>query len=46
MFDSLDDQMKREMPQSPKEKMMMYVIYIAAALVVLGGLYYGVKFMS
>jgi len=46
MFDSLEDQEKRVMPQSPKEKIMMYIIYLAAALVVLGGLYYGVKFMS
>jgi hypothetical protein len=46
MFDSLEEQMEKEMPRSPKEKLMMYAIYLVAALVVLGGLYYGVKFMS
>jgi hypothetical protein len=46
MFDSLEDQEKRVMPQSPKDRMMMIAVYVAAALVVLGGLYFGVKYMS
>ena len=46
MFDSLDEQMKREMPQSPKDKVMMYVIFVAAFVVVAGALYFGVKFMN
>jgi hypothetical protein len=46
MFDSLDELQEKEMPHSPKDKMMTIVIYVVAALVVLGGLYYGVKYMS
>ncbi|HEV8145213.1 MAG TPA: hypothetical protein VGP79_02455 [Bryobacteraceae bacterium] len=44
MFDSLDEQMKKDEDRvsTPKERMMKYVLYVAAAAVVLGGLYYGV----
>ena len=44
MFDSLDEQMKKDEDRvsSPKERMMKYALYIAAAAAVFGGLYYGV----
>jgi len=43
MFDSLDEQMKKDEDRisSPKGRMMKYVLYVAAAAAVFGGLYYG-----
>jgi hypothetical protein len=48
MFDSLDEQMRKDENKihSPKERIMMYALYLAAALVVFGGLYYGVHYLS
>ena len=48
MFDSLDEQMKRDEDRihSKKERVMMYALYLAAAIVVFGGLYLGVHYMS
>ena len=48
MFDSLDEQMKRDDDKihSNKERIMMYALYLVAAIVVFGGLYLGVHYMS
>ena len=48
MFESLDEQMKKDEDKihSQKERIMMYALYLVAALVVFGGLYLGVHYMS
>lgn len=48
MFDSLDEQMKKDEDResSPKERMMKYALYVAAAAAVFGGLYYGMHFLG
>jgi hypothetical protein len=48
MFDSLDDQMRKDEDRvsSSKERMMRWALYILAAGVVFGGLIFGVHFMS
>ena len=48
MFDSLDEQMKKDEDRvtSPKERIVRYVIYLIAGLVVFGGLIMGVRSLS
>ena len=48
MFDSLDDQMRKDEDRvsSSKERMMRWALVILAAGVVFGGLIFGVHFMS
>ena len=48
MFDSLDDQMRKDEDRvsSSKERMMRWALYILAAGIVFGGLIFGVHFMS
>jgi hypothetical protein len=48
MFDSLDEQMKKDEDRetSPRERMMKYALYVAAAIAVFGGLYYGMHFLG
>ena len=48
MFDSLDEQMKKDEAKasSPQERVMKYALYVAAALAVFGGLYYGMHFLG
>jgi hypothetical protein len=44
MFDSLDEQIRKDEDRvsSSGQRMMRYAIYVAAALVVFGGLIFGV----
>lgn len=48
MFESLDEQMKRDdnLVSSTNERMMRYVLYALAAVVVFGGLIFAVHFIS
>lgn len=48
MFDSLDEQMKRDDDKihSNKERIMMYTLYLVAAIIVFGGLYLGMHYMN
>jgi Ni,Fe-hydrogenase I cytochrome b subunit len=48
MFESLDDQMKSDMAagSSKKERILCWVAAIAATVLVLGGLYLGVKMLE
>lgn len=48
MFDSLDEQMKRDEDRltNPKQRVMRYALYVLAAAVVFGGLILGVHLMS
>jgi hypothetical protein len=43
MFDSLDEQIRKDEAKvhSPQERIMMYALYLVAAIVVFGGLYFG-----
>jgi hypothetical protein len=45
MFDSLDEQMKKDEAAvtSPKEKIVRYLIYLIAGVIVFGGLLIGVR---
>jgi hypothetical protein len=48
MFDSLDDQMRRDEDKvsSSKERLMKWALYIIAAGIVFGGVLVGVHFMG
>ena len=48
MFDSLDDQMRKDDDRvtSSKQRMMRWALYVLAAGVVFGGLFFGVHLMS
>jgi hypothetical protein len=48
MFDSLDDQMRRDENRvtSSKERMMRWALYVLAAGVVFGGVIVGVHYMN
>lgn len=48
MFDSLDDQMRKDEDKvsSSKERMMRWALYIIAAGIVFGGLIIGVHYMG
>jgi hypothetical protein len=48
MFDSLDEQMKKDEDRvtSPRERLMRWVIYLIAGLVVFGGVIIGVRSLS
>ena len=48
MFDSLDDQMRRDEDKvsSSKERMMRWALYVIAAGIVFGGLIIGVHYMG
>ena len=48
MFDSLDEQMKKDEDRvtSPKERIMRYLLYLIAGIVVFGGLIMGVRSLS
>jgi hypothetical protein len=48
MFDSLDDQMRRDEDKvsSSKERMMRWALYVLAAGIVFGGLIIGVHYMG
>lgn len=45
MFDSLDEQMKKDDDRisTSKGRMVRYALYALAAVVVFGGLYFGVR---
>jgi hypothetical protein len=48
MFDSLDDQMKKDMDKetSPRQRMLMWVVIVLASILIFGGLYFGVRLIS
>ncbi len=48
MFESLDDQMKHDMAaeSSKKERILCWVAAVAATVLVLGGVYFGVKMLE
>jgi hypothetical protein len=46
MFDSLDDSMKRDETISSKEKILRWIGYIAVTLLVLGGLFAGIRMLE
>lgn len=48
MFDSLDEQMKKDEDKvsTPRERMIRYLIYFIAGVVVFGGVLLGVRSLS
>jgi len=48
MFDSLSDQMKRDLnEQTPKsQRMIEYVLVAVVSIVIFGGLYLGIRFLQ
>ncbi len=48
MFDSLDEQMKKDMNKetTPQQRMLMWVVIVVASIVLFGGLYFGVRLIS
>jgi hypothetical protein len=48
MFDSLSDQMKRDMDeQTPKtQRVIEYVLVGVVSIVIFGGLYFGIRFLQ
>jgi hypothetical protein len=48
MFDSLDEQMKKDMNKetSPRQRMLMWVVIVLASVLIFGGLYFGVRLIS
>ncbi|MBS1872067.1 MAG: hypothetical protein JSU00_02565 [Acidobacteria bacterium] len=48
MFDSLDDQMKKDLDKqtTTKQRVMLWVAVAAASVLVFGGLYLGVRLIG
>ena len=48
MFDSLDDQMKRDLEKesTKSERMIRYAVVAVASIVLFGSLYLGVRFLD
>ena len=48
MFDTLDDQIKKDLDKqsTPKQRMLMYLVIIVAAVLLFGGLYFGVRMID
>ncbi len=48
MFDSLDEQMKKDMDKetTPRQRMLMWVVIVLASILIFGGLYFGVRLIS
>jgi hypothetical protein len=48
MFDSLDEQMKKDINKesTPQQRMLMWVVIVVASILVFGGLYFGVRLIS
>jgi hypothetical protein len=48
MFDSLDEQMKKDMNKetTPRQRMLMWVVIVLASILIFGGLYFGVRLIS
>ena len=48
MFDSLDEQMKKDTEKeiTPRQRIVMWVVIAVASVLVFGGLYYGVRLIS
>ena len=48
MFDSLDEQMKKDMNKetSPRQRRLMWVVIVLASVLIFGGLYFGVRLIS
>jgi hypothetical protein len=48
MFDSLDDQMKHDskLENTPKERVIKYLMIAVLSLVVFGGVFFGVRLLE
>ena len=48
MFDSLDEQMKKdaEKESTPKQRALMWLVIAVASILIFGGLYFGVRLIS
>ena len=48
MFDSLDDQMKKDLDRqtTTKQRMLLWLAVAAASVIVFGGLYLGVRLVG
>ena len=48
MFDSLDEQMKKDAQKetTPRQRMLLWVVIIVASILLFGGLYFGVRLVS
>lgn len=48
MFDSLDEQMKRDRDResTPKQRALLYIGAVVATLLVIGGLVFGVQYIE
>jgi hypothetical protein len=48
MFDSLDEQMKKDTDKesTPRQRMLLWLVIIVASILLFGGLYLGVKLVG
>jgi hypothetical protein len=48
MFDSLDEQMKKDLAKerTPSQRMLLWLVIILASVLLFGGLYFGVRLVS
>ena len=48
MFDSLDEQMRRDFAKetTPSQRMLLWLVIIVASILIFSGLYFGVKLVS
>ncbi len=48
MFDSLDEQMKKDLDKetTKKQRMLMYLVIAVASVLLFGGLYFGVRLIE
>ncbi len=47
MFDSLDEQMKKDDSKTPpRQRMLLWLVIAVASVLVVGGLYFGVKLVG
>lgn len=48
MFDSLDEQMKKDLDKqtTSKQRMLLYVVVVLTTILIFGGLWYGVRLID
>jgi hypothetical protein len=48
MFDSLDEQMKKDLDREStrKQRLLLYLVVAVASILLVGGLYYGVRLIE
>jgi hypothetical protein len=48
MFDSLDEQMKKDLDResTKKQRLLLYLVVAVASILLFGGLYYGVRLIE